>query len=124
VPSVVLSNFESMPLFAPELGLILGILLLIGWDLAVPGPGKASGLVAISLVTLAYAGTQSAMYLVKDEPNRLLFGGLMAADRFAHSFRALFAAVTAVIVLFSAPLQEKLKGPLRRRASASFTSFF
>ena len=37
--TVVLSNFDSMPLFAPELGLILGILLLIGWDLAKSGPG-------------------------------------------------------------------------------------
>jgi NADH-quinone oxidoreductase subunit N len=120
VPSVVLSNFDSLPLFAPELGLILGILLLIGWDLAKSGPGKASGLVAIALVTLAYAGAQSALYLIKEEPSRILFGGLMASDRFAHSFRALFAAVTAVIVLFSFPGHEKLKGPEAQKGVGEF----
>jgi NADH-quinone oxidoreductase subunit N len=120
VPSAVLSNFDSLPLFAPELGLILGILLLIGWDLAKSGPGKESGLVAIALVTLTYAGAQSAMYLVRDEPSRLLFGGLMASDRFAHSFRALFAAVTAVIVIFSAPGHEKLKGPDAQKGIGEF----
>ena len=120
MPSVVLSNFDSLPLFAPELGLILGILLLIGWDLAKSGPGKAPGLVAIALVTLACAGGQAALYLVKDEPSRVLFGGLMASDRFAHTFRALFALVTAVIVLFSAPGQEKLKGPEAQKGIGEF----
>ena len=120
MPSAVLSNFDSMPLFAPELGLILGILLLIGWDLAKSGPGKSSGLVAIALVTLAYAGAQSTMYLLRDEPSRALFGGLMASDRFAHTFRALFAAVTAVIVIISAPTQEKLKGPEAQKGVGEF----
>lgn len=120
MPSVVLSNFESMPLFAPELGLILGILLLIGWDLAKSGPGKSPGLVAIALVTLTYAGAQSAMYLIRDEPSRVLFGGLMASDRFAHSFRALFAAVTAVIVIFSVPQHENLKGPEAQKGVGEF----
>jgi NADH-quinone oxidoreductase subunit N len=104
VPTV-LDNLKSLPLFAPELGLVLGILLLIGWDLANRGPGKADGLAAIALVTLAYAGGQSTLSLLKDEPAELLFGGLLASDRFAHIFRALFAAVTAVIIVFSAPGQ-------------------
>jgi len=120
VPTVILSNFESLPLFAPELGLIVGILLLIVWDLAVRGPGKTQGIVAIALVTLAYAGGQAAMYLAKDEPSRILFGGLMASDRFAHVFRALFALVTAVIVLFSVPGQEKLQGSDAQKGIGEF----
>jgi NADH-quinone oxidoreductase subunit N len=120
VPSVVLSNFDSLPLFAPELGLIMGILLLIGWDLAVSGRSKMQGLVAISLVTLAYAGGQAASMLVHDEPAKVLFGGLMASDRFAHLFRVLFAAVTAVIILFSVPAQEKLEGPESQKGIGEF----
>src|SRR3954468_20007138 len=117
---VVLNNVKSLPLFAPELGLILGILLLIVWDLAKTGPGKNQGLVAIAIVTLAYAGAQSAMYLVKGGPGALLFGGLMASDRFAHIFRALFAAVTATIVLFSIPSQEDLPGPESQKGVGEF----
>ncbi len=120
MPTVVLSNFDSLPFFAPELGLVVGILLLIVWDLAVRGPGKVQGLVAIALVTLAYAGSQAALYLAKDEPSRVLFGGLMASDRFAHTFRALFALVTAVIVLFSFPGQEKLEGSEAQKGIGEF----
>jgi NADH-quinone oxidoreductase subunit N len=120
VPSVVLSNFESLPLFAPELGLIVGILLLIVWDLAVRGPAKMQGLVVISLLTLAYAGGQAALYLAHDEPSKVLFGGLMASDRFAHVFRTLFAGVTAVIILFSAPAQSKLEGPEPQKGIGEF----
>jgi NADH-quinone oxidoreductase subunit N len=120
MPPVVLDNVKSLPLFAPELGIIFGILLLIVWDLAKKGPGKNQGLVAIAIVTLAYAGAQSAMFLVKEEPARLLFGGLMASDRFAHIFRALFAAVTATIVLFSIPSQEDLPGPEAQKAVGEF----
>jgi NADH-quinone oxidoreductase subunit N len=105
----VLDNVKSLPLFAPELGLVLGILLLIGWDLAHREHSKADGLAAIALVTLAYAGAQSVYYLVKNDPPTLLFGGLMASDRFAHAFRALFAIVTSVIVVFSAPVQAELE---------------
>ena len=109
MPIVTLDNIRSLPLFAPELGLVLGILLLIAWDLGNRGHGKADGLAAIALVTLAYAGGQATLYLVKDEPAQLLFGGLLASDRFAHAFRALFAAVTAIIVVFSAPEQAEIE---------------
>jgi NADH-quinone oxidoreductase subunit N len=109
VPAIVLDNVKSLPLFAPELGLVLGILLLIAWDLGNRGQGKADGLAAIALVTLAYAGGQATLYLIKDEPAELLFGGLLASDRFAHAFRALFAGVTAVIVVFSAPVQADIE---------------
>ncbi len=71
-------------------------------------------------MTLAYAGGQAAMYLAKDEPSRILFGGLMASDRFAHVFRALFALVTAVIVLFSVPGQEKLQGSDAQKGIGEF----
>jgi NADH-quinone oxidoreductase subunit N len=116
----VLDNFRSLPFFAPELGLIFGILLLIAWDLAKHGPGKNQGLVAIAIVTLFYAGAQSASYLLKDEPGRVLFGGLMASDSFAHVFRVLFAAVTAMIVLFSIPSQEDLPGPEAQKGVGEF----
>jgi NADH-quinone oxidoreductase subunit N len=120
VPSVVLSNFESLRLFAPELGLIVGILLLIVWDLVVSGPAKSQGLVAIALVTLLYAGGQAAIYLAAEEPSKILFGGLMASDRFAHVFRVFFALVTAIIILFSAPGLEMSKGPDAQKAIGEF----
>jgi NADH-quinone oxidoreductase subunit N len=120
VPSVVLDNIKSLPLFSPELGLICGILLLIVWDLARTGPGKTQGLLAISLLTLVFAGGQSALFLIRDEPSTVLFGGLMASDRFAHTFRTLFAIVTAVIVLFSLPSQENLKGPDAQKGVGEF----
>ena len=130
MPSIVLDNVKSLPLFAPELGLVLGILLLIAWDLGNRGQGKADGLAAIALVTLAYAGGQAALYLIKNEPAELLFGGLMASDRFAHAFRALFAAVTAVIVIFSAPLQAEIEagdgspGPARPESQKGIGEFY
>ncbi|HKQ68659.1 MAG TPA: NADH-quinone oxidoreductase subunit N [Polyangiaceae bacterium] len=120
MPTVVLDNFASLRLFAPELGIILGILLLIVWDLVKAGPAKLQGLVAISIVTLGYAGAQSAMYLVRDEPSRVLFGGLMAFDRFAHVFRILFAAVTAVIIVFSTPGHEDLEGSDAQKGVGEF----
>ncbi len=120
MPSVVLSNFDSLRLFAPELGLIVGILLLIGWDLVSHGPAKLQGLVAIALVTLGYAGAQAALYLIRDEPSRVLFSGLMASDRFAHLFRVLFSGVTAIIILFSVPDQEKLTGPEPQKGIGEF----
>jgi NADH-quinone oxidoreductase subunit N len=120
VPSVVLDNVKSLPLFSPELGLIFGILLLIAWDLVRTGPSKSQGLLAISLLTLVFAGGQSALYLIRDEPSTMLFGGLMASDRFAHTFRTLFAIVTAVIVLFSLPGQAELKGSDAQKGVGEF----
>ncbi len=120
MPSVVLDNFKSLPLFSPELGLIFGILLLIVWDLLRTGPAKTQGLLGIALLTLAYAGGQSALYLIRDEPSTVLFGGLMASDRFAHTFRTLFAIVTAVIVLFSLPGQAELEGSDAQKGVGEF----
>jgi NADH-quinone oxidoreductase subunit N len=105
VPIAVLDNVGSLPFFAPELGLVLGMVLLMLWDLLSRGPGKADELATIAFVTLAYAGAQAGFYLARGEPARLLFGGLLASDRFAHAFRALFSAVTTIIVVFSAPWQ-------------------
>jgi len=51
--------------------------------------------------------------LVHDEPAKVLFGASWRPIVFAHLFRVLFAAVTAVIILFSVPAQEKYEASQR-----------
>ncbi len=120
MPSVVLSNFDSLPLFGPELILIGGILVLIVWDLVSRGSAKIQGLVVISIATLGLAGAVAASFLAREEPSRVLFGGLMASDRFAHVFRVFFAGVTALIIVFTAPGQDKIEGPDAQKGIGEF----
>jgi NADH-quinone oxidoreductase subunit N len=120
VDSVVLDNVESLIWFAPELGLVFGMVLLIIWDLLARGPSRVPGFLVIAWVALGFAGAQSALYLAGHEPSRMLFGGLLAFDRFAHLFRVLFAGVTAIVVLFSAPVQRAISGPEAQRGTGEF----
>ncbi|WP_437754410.1 NADH-quinone oxidoreductase subunit N [Sorangium sp. So ce1389] len=98
-----LDNVESLAYFAPELGLIAAVLLLVAWDLAAPARLKIGGLVVLSLAALGWSGGVGAYFLASDAGPLNLFHGLLAFDRFSNLFRVLFALVTAAIVLFSVP---------------------
>ena len=100
----VLGNVDSLPYYGPELALIGAILLVIVWDLiAKETRSKVYGAVAICLAGLGYSALASASYLATDAEALNLFGGLLAFDDFAHTFRILFAFVSAMIMLFVAP---------------------
>ncbi len=99
-----LSNLASLSYYGPELGLIGTILLVIVWDLVVKdNRRKVFGAIAICLAGLGYSALASANYLATDAPAQNLFGGLLAFDDFAHTFRILFAFVSSMIILFVAP---------------------
>ncbi|MFT3773603.1 MAG: NADH-quinone oxidoreductase subunit N [Minicystis sp.] len=98
-----LDNVRSLPYFAPELGIIGAILLLIVWDLVSSPRNKTAGLLAISLAALGFSGIQSAWLLIHGVAPQNLFHGLLAFDRFSNLFRIVFAFVGAVIAIFSVP---------------------
>ena len=98
-----LDNLQSLPYFAPELVLVVAILLLIVWDLVSSPRAKTAGLLAISLAACAYSAGTSAWLLVREAPAQNLFYGLLAFDRFSNMFRIVFACVTATIAVFSVP---------------------
>jgi NADH-quinone oxidoreductase subunit N len=102
-------NVESLKYFAPELGLIAGVLLIIVWDLVAKGRAKITGIVAISAVALLIsAGVGVNALLSKSEPITIFYG-LLAFDRYSNLFRVLFAFVTGVVILFSIPSDETAK---------------
>jgi NADH-quinone oxidoreductase subunit N len=98
-----LDNVQSLSFFAPELGLIAAILIMILWDLVASPKNRTAGLLIIALAALAYSGGQSLYLLSTDAPPQNLFYGLLAFDRFSNMFRVLFAGVTAVIAILSVP---------------------
>ena len=98
-----LDNVQSLSYFAPELVIIVAILLLIVWDLVAPPRLKTTGLVVLSLGALAYSAGTSAWLLARDAKPQNLFYGLLAFDRFSNTFRILFAFVTGAVVVFSVP---------------------
>ena len=98
-----LDNIQSLAYFAPELVLVVAILLLIVWDLVSSARSKTAGLLAISLVACAYSAGTSAWLLVREAPAQNLFYGLLAFDRFSNMFRIVLACVTATIAVFSVP---------------------
>jgi NADH-quinone oxidoreductase subunit N len=98
-----LDNVQSLPFFAPELGIIGAILLLIVWDLVAAPRHKTTGLLIISLAAVGFSGAQSAWLLTHDAPPQNLFYGLLAFDRFSNLFRVLFAFVSATVAVFSVP---------------------
>jgi NADH-quinone oxidoreductase subunit N len=103
VENRVLDNVQSLAYFTPELALIAAVLLIIGWDLAVKGPAKLPGILAIGLTALAISAGVSAYSLVRDLAPQNLFHGLLAFDRFSNLFRLVFAFVTGAIMIFSIP---------------------
>ena len=97
-----LYNIESLRFFGPELGLIGAVLLVIIWDLLAKAQRpKVFGAAAIAVAALAYSALASASFLGVEPKN--LFNGLLAFDDFAHTFRILFAFVSALIILFATP---------------------
>lgn len=99
----VVGNLPSLPLFAPELTLILGILAVLTWDLLARGRAKKVGIAILALTSLALSALFAIRFTIRLNPPELLFGGLLASDRFAHVFRILSAAVTGVVIVFSLP---------------------
>jgi NADH-quinone oxidoreductase subunit N len=102
-----LDNFQSLVYFGPELALIAAIIAVILWDLVAHGRAKLAGIVVISYAALAYSAGASIYALVRELPPHNLFYGLLAFDRFANLFRAIFAFVTGAIVIFSLPSREQ-----------------
>ena len=97
-------NIASLPFYGPELAIIAAVLSVISWDLiARSHRWRVLGSVAICVAALGYSAVSSAFFLVNDYPTLNLFGGLLAFDDFAHTFRILFAFVSGVIILFATP---------------------
>jgi len=92
----VLSNLLSLHLFAPEIALTLGIVLLLVLDLVFSLKRRGAALVA--LVTLVTAGV---MTLVTGGVNQELFNGLIVRDGFSDFFKLLFLVVTGVTVVIA-----------------------
>jgi NADH-quinone oxidoreductase subunit N len=123
-----LDNFASLRYFAPELVITAAALAVILWDLGARSHrAKVLGSALLAVTGLATAAALSASYLAADVAPRNLFatasiaagtprsavvaGGLLAFDDFAHTFRILFAAVGALIVVFIAPPALGADGP-------------
>lgn len=96
-----LDNVQSLPFFAPEIGLSAAIILLILWDLVATPKNRLTGLLTISLAAFGYSAAQSAWLLAHDTPAQNLFYGLLAFDRFSNMFRIIFAFVAATVAIFS-----------------------
>lgn len=117
----VLDNVPSLTYFLPEVALIAGVLLVIGWDLLSKGSSRITGIVVLTLAAVATSGGLSALYLAKMPESTLgLFGGLLTFDPFAHLFRIVFAAVTAIVVIFAVPSSETGAGTRSRRGAGEF----
>ncbi len=114
-----MDNVQSLKYFAPELALIAGVLLIIVWDLltgarasdAALSPektkSKVTGIVVISGIALAISAGMGISALIRPSEPFALFYGLLAFDRFANLFRVLFAFITATIIVFSIPSDER-----------------
>jgi len=95
-----LDNFASLTWFAPELALTGAVLVIIVIDLLVRDLRyKTLAVIGICLAGLGYSALFSANALLGDIAPKNLFGGLMAFDDFANTFRILFAVVAAAILL-------------------------
>ena len=98
-----LDNVASLAPFAPELGLIAAVVLVLLWDLVAPRAYRVLGAVALTIGALGFSGGAGLFALLGGAPSRLLFNGLLSLDPYANLFRVLFAAVTIVVVLFVLP---------------------
>jgi NADH-quinone oxidoreductase subunit N len=97
-------NLASLAYFGPELAIITALLAVIVWDLVAKDHRiKVLGAIGICLAGLSYSALSSASFLMRDTVPQNLFHGLLAFDDFAHTFRILFAFVSALIMLFTAP---------------------
>ncbi len=116
----VLDNAKSLPYLYPELILILGILGIILWDLLAPTRSRLAGVVTIALLALAGSFAISVYYLFGHFHALSLFGGQLAFDRYANVFRALFALITAMVLVCALPTPEAGHGSEQHRGAAEF----
>ena len=116
----VLDNVQSLTYILPEVALVAGVLLVITWDLVARGSTRITGIVVLTLAALATSGAVSAVYLVNELPEQRLFYGLLAFDPYAHLFHILFAAVSAIIIVFAVPSPETGSKSRRRKGAGEF----
>src|SRR5689334_11628467 len=94
--------FEACRAFAPELGLTLLILVVIVADLLFKKKGAVAQLAFWGSVALLALTIHDYRHSV-NHPPAVLFGGSVILDGYALFFKALFLAVTLVVILFAAP---------------------
>lgn len=116
----VLSNIASVPYLYPETILTLGVIGIILWDLVGPRESRFAGVVVIALAALAGSFGLSVYYLSHHFPSLSLFGGQLAFDRYANVFRALFALITAIVLICALPTPEAAHGSEEHRGAAEF----
>jgi NADH-quinone oxidoreductase subunit N len=116
----VLSNVASVPYLYPESLLIVGVLAVIVWDLVGPQESRFKGVVLIALAALLGSFSLSVYYLLHHFPALSLFGGQLAFDRYANVFRALFALITATVLICALPSAEAAHGSEEHRGAAEF----
>ena len=92
----MLSNLISLHLFAPEIALTVGIVLLLVFDLTFSL--KRRGAAVIALATLVAAGV---LTLITTGVNHEMFNGLIMRDGFSDFFKLLFLVVTAVTMVIA-----------------------
>ena len=115
-----LNNIESLRYFGPELVLVAAIILCLLWDLVAKERRiRLWGVLLVALASLAYSAGVSVQVLSGTITPVDLFGGtvvppdaagatgLTAFDQFSNLFRALFALVTAVTIVFIAPQRSR-----------------
>jgi NADH-quinone oxidoreductase subunit N len=92
---------QSMRLFVPESLLILGLLLVLAVDLALPTGTRQRRFIAagITLLTLAAAAFACAGLYVPSSGPLPIFQGMAVADAYAGYFKLLFLVAAAVLTI-------------------------
>jgi len=110
VTGSVLSNAASLELFAPEIVLAVGVLLVLTVGLVRRETPRSLALgmaiAALAVSALAAVATAPATAARGSDGGRALFGGLLARDGFGDFFTVLFAAAGIVVALASTASQE------------------
>lgn len=97
---MMLTNFQSLPLFATELILIATILILFVADLLVSPKNRVMIVSAFAAIGAAFALAASFKGLAISPVG--LFGGLINLDPFASFFKILILAATLLMIFISA----------------------
>ncbi len=92
----MLSNTLSLHLFVPEIALVVGILLLLIWDLAFSLKRGSAAFIALAALLCSATVT-----LISGRVSLDLFNGMIARDPYADFFKIFFTVATAVTVIVS-----------------------
>ncbi len=92
----MLSNIISLHQFVPEIALIMGIILLLIWDMAFSLRRGAAAFIALAALLCSGVVT-----LISAGPAMDLFNGLIVRDSFADFFKLFFLVVTGITVMIS-----------------------